>query len=574
MPQGSQQQSVDNDEYLSKFLDNSQYEERADYLSEEQLNEWTAKNSENFEHIQHKLIQVGAKLISGPRGTGKTHQMKCAFNRCSRDQNLPLPIYVTFNHYLRLETYLHEKSNALNIFHAWVLCKILKSAIDTYDSNISDTDLSRENINSFILDIERNQYNEKYNKLISKVSITLVQSLIYRILGETHRKRAILLLDDAALTLTHDYMVEFFDIFRSIKSMRISPKASVYPGTTQYGPRFHVGQDAERVSIWMDVQEKDFIPFMKKVTEKRFDKDLTLSEDELILFMYASFGNPRAYINLIRSYLDSNKSSTQQKINTIIQDHTSNIISEYKSIADKITQYKSFIDIGHDFLLKIINLLKDLNYKNQTEKGESFRKNITLGIEDIDEKAERMIKFLIEAGLLFELPSVSHGSERKLRRFVPHIALLIEQKALFKSRGFSVKKLISILSSTSEKHPLRRKFNSVLSKEAISNIKLDLPACNHCGTSRIADGQKFCHICGKELVEPSIFKECMSKKLVELPFTKFQHKVIALSKFLTIEDVLVADDAIERLKKVRRVGPKYAEKIVNKINSWTNEFLY
>lgn len=66
MPQGSQQQSVDNDEYLSKFLDNSQYEERADYLSEEQLNEWTAKNSEHFEHIQHKLIQVGAKLISGP----------------------------------------------------------------------------------------------------------------------------------------------------------------------------------------------------------------------------------------------------------------------------------------------------------------------------------------------------------------------------------------------------------------------------------------------------------------------------------------------------------------------------
>lgn len=43
------------------------------------------------------------------------------------------------------------------------------------------------------------------------------------------RKRAILLLDDAALTLTKEYMIEFFDVFRSLKTISISPKASVYP---------------------------------------------------------------------------------------------------------------------------------------------------------------------------------------------------------------------------------------------------------------------------------------------------------------------------------------------------------
>ncbi|PKF48975.1 zinc ribbon domain-containing protein [Enterovibrio nigricans] len=128
--------------------------------------------------------------------------------------------------------------------------------------------------------------------------------------------------------------------------------------------------------------------------------------------------------------------------------------------------------------------------------------------------------------------------------------------------------------SQSEKHAIRRKFNRVISDDVIAEIKIDLPSCPNCGTARIADGQKFCHICGGELVDGSIFKECMTKELSELPFTDFQHKVIEISKFKTIEDVLISDDTIRELKKVRHVGPKYAEKIVNKINAWTNEFLY
>ena len=134
-----------------------------------------------------------------------------------------------------------------------------------------------------------------------------------------------------------------------------------------------------------------------------------------------------------------------------------------------------------------------------------------------------MIKFLIEAGLLYELEKISHGSDRDMRRFIPHLSLLINEKAIIRSQGFNASKLVDILSGSSEKHPLRRKFDRILPQESLDNIKLDLPPCNQCGTARIADGQKFCHICGEELVDGSIFKECMSKELSELPFTKFQH---------------------------------------------------
>ncbi|CCN83488.1 putative nucleoside triphosphate hydrolase [Vibrio nigripulchritudo SFn27] len=556
------------------FFDSSEYEERADYLTNEQLLDWTA-NSEHFQHIQKKLIQVGAKLITGPRGTGKTHQMRCAYNTCIDNDRLPLPIYVTFNHYLRLETYLHSKSNALDIFHAWVLCKISYDVIDKFDVEYNKDCLSKNNLLNFVKDMERNIYNIDYDEIISTINISLTQGLIYRALEKKGRKRAILLLDDAALTLTRDYMVEFFDIFRSIKSIKISPKASVYPGTTQYGPRFHVGQDAEQVSIWMDVQDKDYIPFMNTIIDKRFREHVNIDDKVLNLLMFASFGIPRAYISLIRSYVDSDRNKTQQqRINSVIQSRCDNITQEYLSIAEKIRQYGSFVNVGHKFLFSLISSVKEFNYDNYERKGDDYRKNIIIGIEDLDEKAERMVKFLVEAGLLFEMSMVSHGQERKLRRFVPHLALLIKEKALIKSRGLNVAQLVTVLSNPSEKHPIRRKFNRIISEDVIAEIKIDLPACTDCGTARIADGQKFCHICGSELVDCSIFKECMTKELSELPFTEFQHKVIRISKFKTIEDVLISDDTIRELKKVKQVGPKYAEKIVNKINAWTNEFLY
>ncbi|HIF9139993.1 TPA: zinc ribbon domain-containing protein [Photobacterium damselae] len=557
------------------FFDSSEYEERADYLTDEQLLSWTA-NSEHFQFIQKKLIQVGAKLITGPRGTGKTHQMRCAYNTCINDNNLPLPVYVTFNHYLRLETYLHDKSNALDIFHAWVLCKISFDVIENFDVSYNNSSLSKEKILKFVIDMERNSYNDSYDEIISTINISLTQGLIHRAIDKTGRKRAILLLDDAALTLTRDYMVEFFDIFRSMKSVKISPKASVYPGTTQYGPRFHIGQDAERVSIWMDVQDKDYIPFMNTIIDKRFRDLIQIDDGVLYFLMYASFGIPRAYISLIRSYVESkNRGFTkQQQINYIIESQCENIIEEYLSISDKIKQYNSVISVGNKFLYNLIDVVKDFNYDSFEKKGADFKKNIVVGIEDIDEKAERMIKFLIEAGLLFEMPMVSHGQERKLRRFVPHLALLIRAKALIKSRGFNINQIVAVLKGPSEKHPIRRKFSRIITEDVIAEIKIDLPACVNCGTERIADGQKFCHICGSELVDSSIFKECMKKELLELPFTDFQRKVISLSKFRLIEDVLISDDTIDELKKVKQVGPKYAEKIVNKINTWTNEFLY
>lgn len=222
-----------------KEIESHEFEERADYLPANYIKDRTAKG-QYFEDIQKKLFQVGAKLLIGPRGTGKTHHMRLAYITCREDKSKPLPIYVSFNHYLRLETYLNETSNAVGVFHAWVLSKILLDNFNNYNIKPEHAELEPKKLQEFIEAVEKQQYSSVYDPIIQTISIEKTQGYIEEAIQIEGRKRAILLLDDAALTLTPEYMVEFFEIFRSLKTAHISPKASVYPGTTQYGPRFHL----------------------------------------------------------------------------------------------------------------------------------------------------------------------------------------------------------------------------------------------------------------------------------------------------------------------------------------------
>lgn len=82
------------------LLDSFEFEERADYIPEDLLVSWSPQNK-HFDSIQRKLTQVGAKLLIGPRGAGKTHYMRHAFSTCKKNDSMPLPLYVSFNHYLR-----------------------------------------------------------------------------------------------------------------------------------------------------------------------------------------------------------------------------------------------------------------------------------------------------------------------------------------------------------------------------------------------------------------------------------------------------------------------------------------
>ncbi|WP_164111986.1 MULTISPECIES: zinc ribbon domain-containing protein [Sphingobacterium] len=559
-------------------LETKELEERSDYLEYTQVQDWYV-DSAYFQTIQKKLKGTGAKLLVGPRGTGKTHQMLLAHMECIRDKTKPVSLYVSFNRYYHLEPLMSSAPNAKKIFHTWVLAKIVlaihefleKAGIVLNDFLIEDF-LGKIYLENFIGQAEKGLFRFDDEEVLYKLSVSSLKNIIESCVMNCKRKRAILLLDDAALTLTPEYLVEFFEIFVSLKSMIIAPKASVYPGTTEYGMKFHLGQDAEKVECWMNVSEdmNAYSSFMDTLIEKRFSSITQSIDKEIVeILKYASFGIPRAFIFLIRSYIQSNKSTKQAKFNEVIDQHSTLIKAEYLSLKRKVPQFSNIIEVGSVFFENIINAITESN------KSISNQKNLVLGIEVYDNKmVDRMIQFLNEAGLLYRHSSnVSHGQDREYIRFNPHIIFLIKANAFSYGKGFDSTKILEKLLAPEKKHPLRRKYQTLLMAEEIEKLKLNLPPCPKCQTIRFEDNQRFCHNCGAELIMPSSFESCMNLDINTIPLTPLQKTAVEQAKFKKIRDFYSIQNPRSELTKVNKIGGKRSQSIIDKVISIVDEFL-
>jgi hypothetical protein len=402
-------------------------EERADYLRFEDLEMFSVVDP-FFKKIRDALFERGIKLIEGPRGTGKTHQMRLAFNESLRDKTLPLAIYATFNQYYRLEPILHKAIDAKQIFHTWVLVRIILATVETQKLlNLMELDLlsdfsptSIDELGDFASLVEKGIVPDEKDEILEIVTIKKTISLLEILMEKTKRQRIVLLLDDAALTLTPDYMIEFFDIVRSLKTSRISPKASVYPGTTNYGPRFHVRHDAQVISSWLDVTSDSYSNIMQKIFENRISGNSTINQDVVDLFKYASFGVPRVFLSMLRSYEEDKSNSISKKINIILENQAHLMYKEFESIKYKLPQFKSLIDVGKNLQEKIVSEMVLENKKiveQNTKISENSvnieQKNIIIGIliDDAFESKliQRLLNFLQEVGMLFPISAVSHG---------------------------------------------------------------------------------------------------------------------------------------------------------------------
>jgi len=575
--------------------DRKEYVRRADDIESADLMDWTVEDS-HFIHIQSRLFEKSAILLAGPRGSGKTHHMKVAYNKSLQNPNYPLSIYVSFGKYYHLEPLQYKSAVAYKVFHTWVLGKIILGCrqlvadlrnIDKKEYNNFDFLNEFTNLEVFISQIEKDplSYSE-YGELIQRLTIYEVVRIIDLLINKLDRRGMVLFLDDAALTLSHEYMREFFDIFRSLKTPRISPKASVYPGSTEYGPRFHIGQDAIIEDCWPCVEDKSYREFMDRFLEKRFPTlSPSIPNDIIELFKYISFGIPREFINLISDFeknKDNKDKRNQEVFNTIIEDHAELIKAEYLSFSEKNPQYKTIISTGDDLFGKIIWTLVKEN--RQIREKSKVEKNITIGIlqkQEYGQKTHRMIRFLVEAGLLYPLKAVKHGSNnvensehREYERYIPHFLFLIKSKAFSSSRGFNPGEIVEFIKRDSAKHPVRRTIDRLLEKSQIEKIRLDLPPCSHCGRDRLSEDQKFCHHCGHQLIEKSRFEECMKIPIERLPLPNWQKERLKQETSIkTIEDIISDSDPGSKFQKIKHIGPKRSEKLFKLVKIYIEEYL-
>lgn len=562
-------------------------EVRADQLPLKVIEENTSVDGP-AQTIVNELLVHGAKLIVGPRGCGKTHLMRYAWAQSMRDAHQPFAVYLSFNKYLRLEPLLRSKSNALDVFHGWILCLCylgLHEAIEEHlkrDTPKVDEDLwleyPKEDLLAIVARLERGgALPHEHQELFDSMSLVMLKQAIERIATALHRRRSVVLMDDAALTLAPEYLPDFFDLFRALKASTISPKASVYPGTTEYGPRFHVAHEADEVQAWISVEHPNYSGLMESIGTKRMSNYYAIPADIRDLFKYAAFGIPRAYLTLLHDYVKSADEGTQQsRFNAILEKFLKNKEAEYLSLTQKVPKFSTLITTGLDLFNKMCAALVEENIK-LVSTGE---KQLYVGVQETAERnmyVERMFSLLIEAGLLYGFASsVSHGKARVYERFIPHLGSLIRDRAFSESRGFSPSKTVESIRLPGVKHPLRRSASTLLGQSVISSLKLDLPPCQNCQTARISESSKHCHHCGAQLTDASAFASCMNVELASIPYlTAWQQRKLSeeFSEVKTVGDFMALRDPGSELRRIYQVGKARATRINQSIEAFVDEFL-
>ncbi|MBH2036247.1 MAG: zinc ribbon domain-containing protein [Pseudomonadales bacterium] len=560
-------------------------QQRADYIPIEDLLKETSQTGDLFQSVHKELTNRALRTIVGPRGCGKTHMMRYAWLSCRDNSKNPFAVYVTFNRYFRLEPLLTTHSNALYQFHSWVLARVVLALFDSLteweDSEKAYSTLSSEvaidAIKIYVNRVERNlPLDEKNSEIASSLTIEVVQSLISnarRLLG---RKYTILLMDDAALTLAPDFLIEFLDIVRSLKSIDLAPKASVYPGTTEVSYKFHEGQDSISIPVWLCVEDPNYNEIMDDIARARVPDFQTINVSHTEMLRFAAFGIPRAYLTMLEEYRRGGFRSSQQAVNQIIQEHLDARNAEFRSLGKKVPKIESLVIAGEQVLNGIVAELKSFNATIAPRKF----KQLTYGVAESEMTAivERMFNLLVEAGLIYDNGTVKHGTPTRIyHRFIPHTAHLLTVRALGGTgAGGTINQTVEAIAFKSAKHPVRKSLKRVVNTVDLDGLTLSLPKCSSCGTRRLTDNQRFCHSCGQQLVDASTFSLCLETFISDVPgLTTWQRDQISqhLPLLKTLRDFLAKQDPAADLLTVRGFGRRRTAKIVDVLNGFADDFL-
>lgn len=543
----------------------SVFEERAENLSWDELKNWTALTPHDEGNLE-KLSGPGAKLLIGPRGSGKSTLMRSAYFRLFSGD--VLPVYVNYARSLALEPLFHSQANALQIFRQWLLCKIVVGA------EVAMRELGR-NAPSDLLEyakystglIRKLESGQEVRELERFLSPSELVEMLERWAQAIERKRVVLFLDDAAHAFSPEQQREFFEVFRDLRSRRVSGKAAVYPGITSYSPFFHVGHEAELLEAWYRPDEADYLATMHQIVERRLPATMRArlaGREELIdLIALASFGLPRGFLNMLSQLLgvdeDPNAKPTRSRAERAIRDHAESVRGVFGALVSKLPRFKKFVEIGKELEGAIVGVLRSFNARQ-----EGARRASVIGIEEpLEPQLERTLKMLEYAGVVRRVDSVSRGIKGVFVRYSVHYAILISENAMALGKSYQLASLISALTARDSHAFARGKGSTLLGKNFEARCTLDLPPCTQCGATRVAEEQRFCMRCGSELANASVYDELLQASLSLLPITAAKVSgILEHTSLRTVQDLLM-DDELQTLRQVPYIGPVWSARIRN-----------
>ncbi len=121
--------------------------------------------------------------------------------------------------------------------------------------------------------------------------------------------------------------------------------------------------------MWLDVEDESYSTFMDAFLVTRLNLKESIDSDIVEIFKFASFGIPRAFMTLLRTYLNQTQERAQVKYNNVLDIHSSLIRQEYLSLNVKLPQYKSIIETGIILFDNIIEELTKANRKDNQQRN-------------------------------------------------------------------------------------------------------------------------------------------------------------------------------------------------------------
>lgn len=546
---------------------------RAEDMSRQELERCTILTARE-ETLLRKLKSPGQRLLIGPRGSGKSTYLRLA-RYALLDEGTALPIYVNYAKSLSLEPELRRDPSALAFFRQWVLALILRGLDET--RAVLDTIVSAEQSERLALAtavsnaVERRRADQAP---ASDFTLTEVLDLLEGVSNQANRRRVVLLLDDAAHAFSPEQQREFFEIFGNLRSRVVSAKAAVYPGVTTYTPRFQVGHDVQVSDVWLDPSDPDFLEMMRDACEKRLDPEamgrLRARRGALEYLALASFGLPRNFLGMVSQFLEEDDGSslknTTQLCDSAVEDSAAATIKVFLSLEEKLPRYKNFVAVGSDLVGACVDAISNYN-ANRT--GQTKVVSVLLQ-EPLPSEIDRILGLLEYAGVVRRSSTLSMGP-KSFRQVVIHYSLLLSNGALALGRNPSVELAVQGLTRRdSSPARVRRTLTSLLGKEFLNRCKLNMAACQRCGTPREIPEARFCSHCGAPLSEASIYEELLSTSIEKLPISQKQlDRVMAAGQVSTVQDILT-DEENAKLLAADYIGPKRALQI----KAIAEEFIY
>jgi hypothetical protein len=545
----------------------SVFEERAEYLSKTELNAWTQETPRAREIIA-KLKGPGAKLLSGPRGCGKSTFLRKAYFDLLESGDT-LAVYINYARSLALEPLFHHRANAIQVFRQWVLAKILVGVHKSYSTlwKTIPPELESYNItsHSLIRDLETGVFEDLPDNLVSPTELLL---LLENWTKEHGFRRCVLLMDDAAHAFSPDQQREFFEIFRLLRSRVVAAKAAVYPGITSYSPHFHVGHEAELIEAWHQPDDQDYLSTMKSMVARRLPADLykdLSAKSELIDYLaLASFGLPRGFLNMIQELLVVEEAGVRSRASRAeaedaVRNHVESVRGIFLSLKNKLPRFRNFVTVGLDVERAMSAALR--RYNQDKELGQ---KAVVVAVsEPLEKELERIMSLLEYAGLVRPLDKVSRGIKGVFRRYVVHFAVVLSENALNLGKSYPMTAAVTALSRRDAHAFVRVRGSALLGDAFESRCQIDLPPCQRCKTPRLAMEQRFCMKCGAQLADTSIYADLIRAPIDRLPLTSRKIQDLhAHSAIRTVQDILLDED-MQQIRGVPDVGPVWASRIRN-----------